>query len=319
MIGHRLKAVLPVPTGTPAVAVLAYGLEERMRPAIIDRPRGTDSWLLMGFATPARLWPDGPGRSAGPTSRAAAAGGARPAAPRPTTRSHARPAAPAPAHAIDAALADDDGNGVPLPADSLVLWRPDAPHRYGHPTEPWRHSWLHLDGEHVRRAAATLGLPLEAVIPNVPTAWLDACILGIHDELTANARPDGDILAAHLDILLRRAARVAAGDAQVPAGLLAVRTHIEARFAEPLRLAALARLAGCSIPHLCAGFREHFAVSPIDLAIRLRLAHARRLMSERGMTVAAAAEQVGYADYRHFTRLFRRQYGHPPRASKRGA
>ncbi len=303
MIGHRLRAFLTVPAGSPTMAVLGYGLEERMPPQVIDRPRGTDDWLLMGFDSPARIWIDG--------MDARRRGGAD------------SEAEPEPEPEDQATSGMQTGAGREIAAGTLMLWRPHAPHRYGHPSRAWRHSWIHIDGDRVRTRAATLGLPLESPIADVPTAWLDACIRGIHDEITGNGTADGEILAAHLDILLRRAARVArsagggTGGRRVPAGLLAARTHIEARFAEPLRLAALAGIAGHSVPHFCAGFRQHFALSPIDLVIRLRLAQARRLMTERHMTVAEAARQVGYADYRHFTRLFRKRYGMAPREMRR--
>ena len=270
IIGHRLRAVLAHQSGAQALSVLAYGIDEVMPPGLIDRPGGTDEWLLMGFSTSAFAWVDGPG---GITSERAVDG------------------------------------------QSLLWWRPLAPHRYGHPHLRWRHSWIMFDGDHIRTRAATIGLPLEVPIGGIPTAWLDACIHGIHEEITSQARPDPQILAAHLDILLRRAARAVSkpGGSMVPPGLLAVRSRIETHFTETVRLPALARLAGCSVPHLCAGFRKHFAVTPIDLVIRLRLDHARRLLSERGQTVAAVAARVGYADYHHFTRLYRRHFGHSPR------
>ncbi len=262
--GHHLRAVLAQPAGDAALSVRAYGIDERMPPGLIDRPRGTDEWLLMGFASAARVWVDGPGE---------------------------RPVAP----------------------DSLVLWRPQAAHRYGDPRRVWGHSWIMFDGDHIRTRAAALGLPLEVPLGGAPTTWLNACIQGLHDEIAAQGRPDPHILAAHLDILLRRVARVAVGGTAVPPGLLAVRSRIEGHFTQALRLSDLARLAGCSVPHLCAGFRRHFAVSPIDLAIRLRLDHARHLLCDSSMTVAAVAARVGYADYRHFTRLYRRRYGESPR------
>lgn len=95
--------------------------------------------------------------------------------------------------------------------------------------------------------------------------------------------------------------------------MLAARRHLEEHLVEPLRLATLARHAGWSVPHFCDRFRRHFGTSAIAMLIDLRLHQARLLLTDRNLTVETVAQRVGYADYRQFTKLFRKRFGCTPR------
>ena len=136
----------------------------------------------------------------------------------------------------------------------------------------------------------------------------------MHDELRSTSRPDPHILCNLLLIWLRqveRALRPATENA--PSELLAVRAAIENRFSEPLQLADLAQVAGCSRQHLCSAFRRWFATTPVEHLVRMRLQHARLLLEDHHLGVAEVATAVGFRDYRHFARLFKRRFGHPAR------
>lgn len=263
-IDHRLRVVLPEMTGNADIAVHAYGVRELVSAAVIDRPAGTDDWLIIAFHQPAEVWAE-------------------------------------------------DGARLPAPAGSLVVWRPHAPHRYGRRDAPWLHSWLHADGASLRGLLGGGALPLERPVPGVPARLLDRCLLLMHAELSGHPRPDPRILGAHLRAWSCEVERAVAGGAAAPPALLAVRAAIAARHAEDLDLAALARLGGCSRQHLCAGFRRWFGVSPIDHLIRVRLQRAHLLLQDPAVRVAAAAAAVGFRDYRHFARLYRRRFGRAAR------
>lgn len=217
-----------------------------------------------------------------------------------------------------------DGRLVPAPAGSLVVWRPHMPHRYGHAERVWCHSWLHVDGASLHGWLAAAGMPLDQPLRGVDPRLLERCILALHEESTAMPAPDPVILGNHLHTWVRQTARAVhgAGAGRLPARLLAVRHHLETRYAERITLEALAGIAGCSVQHFCAEFRRHLGAPPIDYLIRLRLAQASLLLRERNLPVAAVARAVGYEDYHHFTKLFRRRYGVPPsqvRGASRGS
>lgn len=215
-------------------------------------------------------------------------------------------------HAVEAGA---DGGSAPVPAGTLMLWRPLSPQRYGSLQRSWCHSWIHCEGAALPTWIAATGLPVDEPM-TVEPRLLERLILVIHEELHGQARPDPEIMRNHLHTFVRQAARAVHGRSAgiVPPGLLLARRRLEEDCSSSHTLPALAELAGCSQAHLTAGFRRHFGCSPIAHLIRVRLQTARMLLRDRGLAVAEAAEAVGYEDYHHFSKLFRRCFGVPPSA-----
>lgn len=216
------------------------------------------------------------------------------------------------------AMVEVAGREVAVTADRMVVWDPSAAHRYGRSDGAWSHSWLHCAGPFV-----TDQLALAGVVPGEPFACSAAGfadrVRDIHREISEHRPSDAAIVRAHLGLVFRHAARAVHGErvgAAIPPELLAVRRHLEEHLAEPLRLRDLARLAGWSVPHFCAQFRGHFATGAIDLLIDLRLHQARLLLTDRNLTVEEVARRVGYADYRQFSKLFRKRFGQAPRRQR---
>lgn len=105
----------------------------------------------------------------------------------------------------------------------------------------------------------------------------------------------------------------AIGLADGPMGRLArAIAHIREGFAEPLRVAHLAALAGMSP----AAFHRHFkaatAMTPVQYQKRLRLQEARRLLLAGGGDVAHVGFAIGYESPSQFSREYRRLFGAPP-------
>lgn len=196
------------------------------------------------------------------------------------------------------------------PPGSVVVWRPGAAQLYGDPRREWLHAWIHLAGDGVERLAAACGLPCGRPLPHQDLDRFEAALREIAAE-QSRPRPDPLLLADLVRAPIRRIARDARDQAggDVPPALLAVRSHIVERFAEPLGLAGLAQLAGLSPTHLCTAFRRHFGMPPVELLLRVRIAHARELLADPRCTIAEAAQAVGYRDPRTFARLVRRRLG----------
>jgi AraC family transcriptional regulator of arabinose operon len=74
---------------------------------------------------------------------------------------------------------------------------------------------------------------------------------------------------------------------------------------EPLRAATLAGIASMSLPHYFAQFKRVTGSSPIDYLIKLRMDHARRLLSETSWSVKEVAVSLGYEDPLYFSRVFK--------------
>lgn len=87
---------------------------------------------------------------------------------------------------------------------------------------------------------------------------------------------------------------------------------IEGAPAKPWTIDSLAILAGVSRAHFSRLFVEAIGESPIQFAIRIRIARAQTLLTETHMSVAEIAEALGYRDVFFFTRQFRQMTGLPP-------
>jgi AraC-like DNA-binding protein len=252
------------PLGSEQIEVNGLGCREWMSAGHVDRPRGTDDWLLMAFHQPVDIGIE---------------------------QRRERTAGPA-----------------------LLLWQPLAPHFYGRTDQPWCHSWMHLAGPVVEQLIRITGLPVDRPINGVELGEVERCVVGLHEE-NATSRPDAVVAESLLRILLHQTARRAlGGTAAIPPGLMAARQRLEERFAAPVRLAELARLAGLSVNHFCTAFHQAFSLSPYDFVLRQRIEHARVLLRDRNRSIADVAAEVGYDDPASFARLVRRRLGCGPSA-----
>jgi len=88
---------------------------------------------------------------------------------------------------------------------------------------------------------------------------------------------------------------------------------LKEHYAEPVRVADLAREAHMSPSGLHHHFKAVTALTPVQFQKRLRLQEARRLMLDEGLDAANAAFQVGYESASQFSREYRRLFAAPPR------
>jgi transcriptional regulator GlxA family with amidase domain len=85
------------------------------------------------------------------------------------------------------------------------------------------------------------------------------------------------------------------------------------------RIDELAKIAHMSPRNLTRAFREVTGVSIQNYRARLRLEHARTLMSNPELTLEAIAGECGFADARQFRRVWRRAYHVAPSRARQKA
>ncbi|OZA11119.1 MAG: AraC family transcriptional regulator [Rhodobacterales bacterium 17-64-5] len=104
-------------------------------------------------------------------------------------------------------------------------------------------------------------------------------------------------------------------DARVAAAL----ARMEARIDQPERAAATARAVGLSPRRLESLFREAIGTTPAAHALGLRLAAARRMLTDTRHPLAEVALRTGFSSPATLSRAFRSRFGHAPGALRRGA
>jgi AraC-like DNA-binding protein len=90
---------------------------------------------------------------------------------------------------------------------------------------------------------------------------------------------------------------------------------LEAEFATPVTLYALARRVGLNRTKLASAFKSAFGVTVFDRLRDVRMAEARRLLRQ-GATVVEVAEAIGYESAGGFSRAFKDLFGVTPVAAR---
>ena len=94
---------------------------------------------------------------------------------------------------------------------------------------------------------------------------------------------------------------------------------LRARYAEAVKVEALAEAAGMSLSAFHVHFRSITSLSPLQFQKQLRLIEARRRMLALGEAISDAAYGVGYESVPQFTREYGRMFGLPPARDVRQA
>lgn len=96
--------------------------------------------------------------------------------------------------------------------------------------------------------------------------------------------------------------------------LLRAKDLVDARYAEPLTVADLARAAQLSPAHFSRQFRRTFGESPHQYLLTRRLERAAALLRTTDWSVLRICLSVGLTSVGSFTTSFHRMYGVPPTA-----
>ncbi|MDR1463268.1 MAG: AraC family transcriptional regulator [Azoarcus sp.] len=87
---------------------------------------------------------------------------------------------------------------------------------------------------------------------------------------------------------------------------------LKENYAQPLKVEALADVAGMGVSTLHHHFRAMTSMSPLRFQKHLRLHEARRILLAENVDAATAALRVGYESASQFNREYRRLFGAPP-------
>ncbi len=94
--------------------------------------------------------------------------------------------------------------------------------------------------------------------------------------------------------------------------------YVEKNYSERISVAQLAQLLCLSPDRLGHLFREGVGQAPLQYINEIRLRKAMNLLKTDEYTVTEVAQAVGFFDYNHFGRLFRRRYGCTPNQVRQG-
>jgi len=93
-----------------------------------------------------------------------------------------------------------------------------------------------------------------------------------------------------------------------------VMEYVETNLAETVSLADLAAAAGLTRMHFAAQFRAATGLPPHEYLLRRRIERAQEMLAEDRESLVEIALSVGFQTQSHFTSVFKRFVGQPPRA-----
>lgn len=105
--------------------------------------------------------------------------------------------------------------------------------------------------------------------------------------------------------------------APLPENLRRVQQFIETSLQTPLCVAELAKRAGLSATQFNHAFRTHFGTSPARYVTEMRVREAARLLLQSSDSIEAIAEQTGFCNRAHFSRVFKHLTGKAPASFRR--
>jgi transcriptional regulator GlxA family with amidase domain len=95
-------------------------------------------------------------------------------------------------------------------------------------------------------------------------------------------------------------------------------THLHQTFAEPITVAAAARLAAMSKAQFTRRFKQVAGMNFVSYVTHVRVAEAARLLKHSDFTIAEIASRVGFADQSYLGRCFKKAFGLTPREFRCG-
>ena len=89
-------------------------------------------------------------------------------------------------------------------------------------------------------------------------------------------------------------------------------SHIALHFQEPLTLEQLSALSGLNPQYLSTLYRQETGQTITQHIKTLRVIAAQSLLRDTQLSVEQIAHQVGYEDFRYFSRVFQKATGKTP-------
>ena len=141
-------------------------------------------------------------------------------------------------------------------------------------------------------------------------------ILRMEQEFHANRTGSMELLRCYLTEALVHAVRAteaAESGRPLHETTTAIAEYLKKHFAEPFSLNTISAEFGYTPQYLSSLFHKDMNMTLQTFVQQLRVQKASQLLLEKKHTISEIAQEVGYTDSKHFTRIFRKHTGLSPR------
>jgi AraC family transcriptional regulator, arabinose operon regulatory protein len=205
-----------------------------------------------------------------------------------------------------------DGFEQHVIAGDVTLLKPGTPHRYGTPKgKSWHFVWAHFTGGLMDASL----LPLEALTNRqIEQHAVRERIYHAFLRILSDSREQGAYwhelcLGSLREVLMLLAKQQSSGfDPRIEDTLFLLAQRMQ----ESVRVEELARSVGLSASRLSHLFKENTGESIVEALNRMRIKQAALLLAHTNRNATEIAHDVGFQNYNHFTRQFRKYIGLTP-------
>lgn len=204
------------------------------------------------------------------------------------------------------------------PAGTVILYIPEYPQYYHHPTKGFSNDWFQLSGRELKGFLKRIELPVNTPFSVKNPELVHDYIKRIEQEffsLDQYKEEMMDFLSKELFILLSREYKqrelyheVLALEPQFRQIKYEILSHMEKRWT----LKDMAALAGLSPSRFSHIYTSLFHISPKKNLLLERMNKARFLIASQNYSITEAAQCVGYDDIYHFSKQFKKVMGEAP-------
>jgi len=211
------------------------------------------------------------------------------------------------------------GRPYNLKPGTVFSYGPGIPHSIaGDARTPLIKYFVDFSGKHAARLLRSCHLEPGSFTRVLPAHTLTA----LFDELIlsglSSSRGDTELCAKLLECISLKIAQasgpVTGTETLAFSTYQRCRQRIEQGFLKLSSLEQVATECQTDKAYLCRLFRRYDQQSPYQLLQRLKMKHAAERLRQAGILVKQAAEEVGFTDPFHFSRVFRRTLGVSPAA-----
>jgi AraC-like DNA-binding protein/quercetin dioxygenase-like cupin family protein len=214
------------------------------------------------------------------------------------------------------------GKNHPLQPGFVFSYGPGVSHHIvANPADPPLKYFVDFHGEGALSRLRSAGLAPGRVMQTMPPNELQA----LFDELIRSGLK-GTRFSPPICLRLLECLLLKVEESKVPSGGIELhsfqtyqhcRAHLERHFGRLRSIQELARECHVNAAYLCRLFHRYDHLSPYQYLLRLKMHYAAELLEQPGALAKQVAEQAGFGDPFHFSRVFKRVFGVSPQAFQR--
>lgn len=214
-----------------------------------------------------------------------------------------------------------DGNEYHVTAGSTVLFPPEREYRYTRVgNADVQYLWVHFTGSDAKSLLERLGFGESGVFNIGIDENISAMFMQLMENFILRDKYFYDAAASKLvEILITMRRRLDMSDSPTESRSRISESirFIHANYTKPLTNSQLAKLEHLSVSQYIEIFKRCTGKTPHAYIIELRMRNSCDLLNRQDLTIAQAAQAVGYNDAHYFSRLFKAYRGISPEQYRR--